>query len=951
MPRALILCTSIVAAFQLHLAAASPNAEDAPVTPAVSAIAARVGIEASRDRAMFLSDMTRLLYTAGDGRSAPRPARIVRIGPEADAVVRVPVPLAATVWSRAVFHRVVTADALIETILGDRAAALLAHGLTGMDDETLAFLADHPSLLTFLHEHAAGAFAAFGDSFHVSGGRVSVPGGTEVEPLWEAVVHERVSAPERFARLLFGESGGRLAYLYGAVASADGPAARFALGSWIPDPHLRLERFTRLAGNCIGNYSEWHVEALPFSRPLSDLPVLLLRMRVRPTGAPAAPATRAFWAEVFNASDTIPGEEPAAATAGSGADLKGEAGLIDAAWLVDVTGRVDMYSRGERLDQLAFGQRVFAASADTASSPGSTADALTAVKAFGLDRMLLLTLERIGVRRPSVYTVVLRAAAAVASAGRGHRFSSTAQYQGALALVARMHRARTIDAATAERLVLSIAHVPVDDDGSYGGRMAEWIATDLAAVLPAGSTWEERIAAALAGPPAPASAPRLFWEGQYYRVDLSQAERQRLEAVRDKQGGHTVDLALSIQADAQMLRQPALTATMAQAASAAIRATAADNEPLLRRPAIDLLAPGVDQPADGFQWMTRAAGEVSKFAGTSELRRASRVGASLSDLAGIVLGDALVSIAYAIDLGSSEGAALLGANVALRHDFGFARRDGTARAKAPWSLPRQDFMPGVPWHISGSLLGLDIALAPLALRRLTLDGLADAPKLTSIEREGFAVGVSLMEPARLTDRDRDAIAAAVGRGRRRVQAVATGGESFDAVADELGLDGRRRRATVWTLDHDPGGLGSRFSLAELLALGGGAPDADLDAWGSSGVQAWGCACTRFPPMTAWRILAGRPQLPFMASTLTDFNLSIVLMMSEMQLPASLTRAVLASAMRDFIDESTPADSNDWWSLARTAREVRRQRVEDYVAAAAAVDGPLVPELPGVSPQP
>jgi len=125
----------------------------------------------------------------------------------------------------------------------------------------------------------------------------------------------------------------------------------------------------------------------------------------------------------------------------------------------------------------------------------------------------------------------------------------------------------------------------------------------------------------------------------------------------------------------------------------------------------------------------------------------------------------------------------------------------------------------------------------------------------------------------------------------------------------------------------------------------------LNAWGASGVYTSGCACTRFPPTFAWRILAGRTQLPYMASTLTDLNLSIVLMMRDMRLPAALTGAVLAAATRDFIEDSNPTDSNDWWSLARTAQRVRRQRVEDYVAAAAAVDGPLVPDQSDVSLQP
>jgi hypothetical protein len=117
------------------------------------------------------------------------------------------------------------------------------------------------------------------------------------------------------------------------------------------------------------------------------------------------------------------------------------------------------------------------------------------------------------------------------------------------------------------------------------------------------------------------------------------------------------------------------------------------------------------------------------------------------------------------------------------------------------------------------------------------------------------------------------------------------------------------------------------------------------------VHSHACACTRFPSPRDWRILAGRPQLPMMAATNADLTLKLGLMLGEMNLPAALTRAVLAAAMRDFIDGSAPSDSNDWWTLAREAHALRRQRVEDYVAASAIVDGPLVPEETGSAPQP
>ena len=234
---------------------------------------------------------------------------------------------------------------------------------------------------------------------------------------------------------------------------------------------------------------------------------------------------------------------------------------------------------------------------------------------------------------------------------------------------------------------------------------------------------------------------------------------------------------------------------------------------------------------------------------------------------------------------------------------------------------------------------------------MTFDRIADAPKLSSVEREALAVSVNLLEAQRLKDVDRDAISISIGRGRDRVKSLVAGSEPVEPIAETLGFDGWRRRALSWSLEHEPQMVAQRFSLVELLELGGGAKGADLDAWGTSAINTDGCTCTRLPGIRAWRLLDGRPQFPMMAATMGDFNLAMALMLREMDLPALLAKPILAVAMQDFIDELSPANSNDWWSLSRSAQALRRQRVEDYVAVAAAVDGPLVPDETAASEHP
>ena len=924
MPRALYFCFAIVAAFQLPAVAAPVG--DVPVPPSVIALADRLGVDLTHDRANFMSDIARLLYTSADSKPP------VLTGPHviesADAPpVSVPVPLSSAVWSRAVLHRALLPNQLLVAILSDRRATLLGRGLAGLDDETLDYFADHPQLLTYLYERAAASFAAFGGDLRIHQGRIVPPGGAAAVPLWEAVVHATVSAPDAFVRLLFGEYDGRLAYLYDTIDAAPPASAAFALGFWLPDESQRVQRFRALAAVCLSGYHEWRPSDHPFSRPLGDLALLLLRIHTDAAGVPSAPASRAFWASAFEVETNLSGSTEAPLPGGTD-------GPVDAAWLLSATADLDMYSRSDRLDQFAFGQRVF--------QGANESQAAEALRSFRHQRMLMVTLERMGIRTPATYAAALRRGSAISSAGGGRRFWVFAQFQGALAIIARMRAAGTLNAATASSLVVSLSAVPLQDS-EYDGGIVYWMRTELAKALPPGGSWETRVIAGMSGPSNAASQPRIFWEGEHYRLDLAGAERQRLEVVRRKQAGHTIDLALAIDVIGRGLRSPSLTVDGAQHAAVALKAILDESASRLRRPSVNLLPAAVDPPRDGFEWLSDAVTELSKITKPADVRRAARIGSALNQLADIVLGDALASFAYAADIGDPDGAALLAGNVALRHDFGFDRKDSDSRLRMPWLPPRQDFQPGVPWHVAGSLLGLDVALAPMNLRRMTIDRIADAPKLSSIEREALAVSVNLVETQRLNDRDRDVIANSIGRGRDRVKSLVAGTEPVDQIAEALGFDGWRRRALSWSLEHEPQAVAQRFSLVELLELGGGAKGVDLDAWGTSAIHTEGCTCTKLPSIRAWRLLDGRPQFAMMAATMGDFNLAMALMLRDMKLPSLLAKPILAVAMQDFIDELNPANSNDWWSLSRAAQALRRQRVEDYVAVAAAVDGPLVPE--------
>src|SRR6185295_4340549 len=140
----------------------------------------------------------------------------------------------------------------------------------------------------------------------------------------------------------------------------------------------------------------------PYGRATHDLAAAVLRLKVGANGAPAQPASRAWWSRVFSGADVA--DE-------SSAPKLTDDQPIDAAWLAEAIGGADVRQRGERLDQLGFAQRLFGAMTDAegnVSAEGGAASAFVAVRAMPHYRMLMLTLERSGVRSPSIYAAAAR---------------------------------------------------------------------------------------------------------------------------------------------------------------------------------------------------------------------------------------------------------------------------------------------------------------------------------------------------------------------------------------------------------------------------------------------------------------------------------------------------------------------------------------------------------------
>ena len=619
-----------------------------------------------------------------------------------------------------------------------------------------------------------------------------MPGGHDAAALWQDLVGASVMRPGDFLVQLAAADEGRVFFLYDTIDRLDDAHRRFALAAPEPDPARRRERVRALRATFALADPWWDAARLPFSRPVADAPRVLQTARVSADGVLAPPNRQLLWTTAF--------DDQIEATPEWRARLA-QSAPADAAWLVERIATAESNQGRSRLGMLAFAQRVFG---DAEADAG---DLLAALRGFGRYRALALTLERIGLRDPALYAAASRHAERIEAAGHGDRGRVTlAQFQGALALLDRAVAAGSLDADAAGALVRSLSGVTIVD-GRYDERLADWIDRELRPGLrtrlglPAAARAEAVVLRALAGPARASAATRLQWEGLAYDVDPADAEYRRLRAIRERQGGSTLDEAL-----------------------------AASGAP-----------------------------------------RESRLASALTDLA------------YAAALGPAEGAPAASEDVARRHDFGFEEPQTLGGPRPEWTVPREVAGPGQRWHAQGALLGLDVALARLALRRLDTE-VPPVPLLSAADRRAFAEGAVLVRGAALDDATRDRIARGLaarpraagggGRGSRRPRARHRRPPAARLAARGLALDcGARPRALRVGLHAGRGACGSGAEARPRAP----APGAPARA-GTTAASAR--ACGRPAPLDE---LAGRTADGRLAALAPDLHLRVAELLAEMKL--------------------------------------------------------------------
>jgi hypothetical protein len=693
-----------------------------------------------------------------------------------------------------------------------------------------------------------------------------------------------------------------MAFFYDTMAHLDVPRQTFALSGRVGD----------LYGAFARPEEEWRPSRRPFTRTAVDGALLFSSILVSGDGRPVGPMWTALWDPVFQGSCAL--EEDASDRRLESVKV-GASDQTDAAWLASRIIAPGVGRARERLRSLLFAQRVF-------PSPDvrSAADLRDALCGVARAPALMLSLERIGAREPAIYARAAAVARRLPGVGQdGDRRARLVIIQAAAAVLVAAQQTRVFDPDRAAAVALAhdlirAAEASIEKDDAEP--VIDWIEKTLVPALSraTGLTADhvplDRIllSAAAGVRPDAARAPVIVWEEVRYRVDPALGRLANAERIRTSQRSLSLDAALLLN----------------RAARGRTLAGDAERLAVLKKEAAAVVAAAAagDEEVNGdAKWVTRGPTRAEAEA---------------------IVGETLASIVYAISLGPATSPAARAANVAARHMLRAAASGmGPTAADTGWDLPAEEFGPS-GWLVRGSLLGLDVGLARLSLRRVDI-GLPAPPEVTDNDRRTLAETVRLMSAADLTDAARDGIAAAIARGRERAAELLALPDGAQTLGAEAGMDELRRQIIAWNASRDPKLAASELWLSELLRLGRPQIAADhLDAWGTATIPLEGGLAVRFPVMGDGCLLAARPAAGIMAATLPDVTLRVVEALAELRLPASLAPDLLAYATQQVIDEATVAHPDDRDAIARAARDIAADRIVDFIAALS-VDGPLVPE--------
>ena len=220
---------------------------------------------------------------------------------------------------------------------------------------------------------------------------------------------------------------------------------------------------------------------------------------------------------------------------------------------------------------------------------------------------------------------------------------------------------------------------------------------------------------------------------------------------------------------------------------------------------------------------------------------------------------------------------------------------------------------------------------------------AITPTLHDVNRRVLIEAVALVEPASLTEQDRDTLVMATRKGRARLAGLRTPAEAM-ALADDIHLGAARRTLLAWAVAHEPARVAAFLSPSELFWLGLGTTrvDASLHAWGAPAEPRLGCLCLRLIDPRPIEVLSGRWNFGMLASAFPDLNLRLAELLAEHEDAGRAARpgaGVGHARLHQQRDEPRSGRSP-----RRSSSSCRRSapNASSSISRCSTTDGPLVP---------
>jgi hypothetical protein len=797
-----------------------PGFFDLPVAGG-AALLAHHGISPA-ERAFTIPLIARRLH-GPEPRVATQPAAVNDGKP-----VLIPAPLTAEAWQSLLRKSPL---ALSERLFADRRAMFLASGLIAADASIRQLALSDRDWLRRVYRESAGSFVVVAGSLRIENGRVVVPGGEAADQIWQNLVGTSPSRPAAFIRALMTKDDGRLAWYFDVLSRLG--RTRFD-AVWPPGPlAARLETARSLYAAFRNVENSWRTNEHPFRRHPGDPSIVLTQTALRGSTLLGPSSDRVMWTRLFEnpllERDDLRALYP-----------RGEP--VTLAWLAAMTSNADVpRERTDRFEMYRFAQRAFS-SEDDVKNP---VDFMIALGGYRRYKVVLLAMERMGIRSPATFATMVEAARAV-DRSAGDRLQALSAFQGAFAIVDRMVQVGATDADGATGLLRALA-TAVQQEKRVTAAVGRWMRFTLLPDVTA--DFDGALITTLAG--RERDGRRLDWEGLTYTISHLAAERERLRRMFAVIGLPGIANALASGRDADMART-------------------------------------------------------------------------------------LTIIAYGIALGDPAGPVTLAPEVATRHDF---RAESTVDVRS-WQPPNEVQAVHTPWHVQGSLIGLDLALARVALRHLAEDQLPSAPTLTTNDYATLARTTVSMASGTLADDDRDRIAAAIERGRQRVIAAGHEASALRALAHEVNVSTTTLQLLPWLLANTPEAVDSVFSLRDLLWLG--EPDVAperLNRWGMLTQSIDGSWRSAMGEPRPWEEFAGRSEVGAMMTQVPDLILRLVEGTATLKVPAALIPDMMRFAVQDVWYGTQTRFADDWPAMVKEPLRISIGRIEDYVAALAG-SGPL-----------